>query len=65
MRVAVDAEICTGHGCCHVLAPHPFGPDEYGHCEILVGDGVVPDGLEDSARIGHENCPEQAITIED
>jgi Ferredoxin len=65
MRVAVDAELCTGHGRCYVLVPDLFGPDDYGHCEILAGDGVVPDGLEDHARIGRENCPEQAITIEE
>ena len=65
MRVAVDAELCTGHGRCYALAPDLFGPDDYGHCEILVADGVVPEALEDHARIGRENCPEQAITIED
>lgn len=65
MRVMVDAALCTGHGRCYALAPDVFGPDEYGHCEILVDGGTVPDGLEDHARIGRENCPEQAITIED
>ena len=63
MRVAVDAELCTGHGRCYALAPELFGPDEYGHCEILVGDDVVPEALEDHARIGRDNCPELAITI--
>jgi ferredoxin len=45
------------------LAPDVFGADDYGHCEILVES---PDGaLVDQARIGAENCPERAITLED
>ena len=63
MRVAVDEEICTGHGRCYALAPAVFGPDDRGHCEILVADGVVPDALADQARLGRDNCPELAITV--
>ena len=65
MRVMVDAAVCTGHGRCYALAPDVFGPDEYGHCEIVAFDGVVPDGHEDHGRVGRDNCPEQAITVED
>jgi ferredoxin len=65
MRVVVDESICTGHGRCYALAPDLFGPDDYGHCEILASDGVVPDGLEAQARTGRDNCPEQAISIEE
>jgi ferredoxin len=63
MRVAVDADVCTGHGRCYALAPDVFGPDDFGHCEILVADGQVPEGLEAQARTGRDNCPELAITI--
>ena len=63
MRVAVDAELCTGHGRCYALAPEVFGPDEYGHCEIITDAGAVPRALEDQARLGRENCPELAITL--
>jgi ferredoxin len=63
MKVRVDPDLCVGHGRCYVLAPDVFGADDYGHCEILVES---PDGaLADQARIGVENCPERAITLED
>ena len=44
MRVTVDADVCTGHGRCYALAPDVFAPDDFGHCEIVVADGEVPDG---------------------
>ena len=65
MRVSVDAALCTGHGRCYALAPQLFAPDDFGHCALVVGDGVVPNGLEEQARVGRDNCPEHAITIGD
>ena len=64
MKVVVDAEVCTGHGRCYVLAPDVFGTDDYGHCVVLHDD--VDDGsdLAAQARIGVENCPERAITVD-
>ena len=63
MRVRVDAEACTGHGRCYSLAPEMFSADDVGHCVLLHED--VPEGLEDQARLGVQNCPERAITVED
>jgi ferredoxin len=63
MRVTVAAEVCTGHGRCYALAPEVFGPDDFGHCEILVPGGEVPEGLQAQARTGRDNCPELAITL--
>ncbi len=66
MRLSVDADLCTGHGRCYVLAPQLFAPDDFGHCELVLDANVdVPDELEDQARLGRDNCPEQAITITD
>jgi ferredoxin len=65
MRVSVDVDLCTGHGRCYALAPEVFGPDDYGHCEILVPDGEVPEGLRAQARTGRDNCPELAISLGD
>jgi len=63
MKVRVDSDLCVGHGRCYVLAPDVFGADDYGHCEILV---EAPEGaLTDQARLGAENCPERAITLEE
>ncbi len=61
MRVHVDSEACTGHGRCYSLSPDVFGADDNGHCVLLVED--VPAGLEEQARVGVRNCPEQAITV--
>ena len=61
-KVRVDPDLCVGHGRCYALAPDVFGADDHGHCEILV---EAPDGaLAEHARLGAENCPERAITIE-
>jgi len=62
VKVSVDAEVCTGHGRCYVLAPDVFGADDYGHCVVLqpeVGDDLAP-----QARAGEENCPERAIRVD-
>lgn len=63
MRVSVDVHVCTGHGRCYVLAPDVFGSDDYGHCEVLISE---PGTLEHEtqARLGAENCPERAISID-
>ena len=63
MRLSVDAALCTGHGRCYALAPGLFAPDDFGHCELVFGDGDVPNGLDHQARLGRDNCPEHAITI--
>jgi len=69
MKVTVDAAICTGHGRCYALAPDVFGPDEFGHCELVAADGArdgaVDAAWEDQARLGRDNCPELAITLTD
>ncbi|TMK59356.1 MAG: ferredoxin, partial [Actinobacteria bacterium] len=42
VKVRVDSDTCVGHGRCYVLAPEVFGPDEYGHSEVLL-DEVPPE----------------------
>jgi ferredoxin len=63
VKVRVDPDLCVGHGRCYVLAPDVFAPDDFGHCEIVVS--VVDGALAEQARIGAENCPERAISLED
>jgi ferredoxin len=63
MKVRVDTDLCVGHGRCYALAPDVFGADDYGHAEVLVAD--VDGALADQARIGVENCPERAISLEE
>jgi ferredoxin len=64
MRVSVDPEKCQGHNRCYSLAPELFDVDDYGYA-TAVGDGEVPPGMEEKARLAAENCPEFAITIEE
>ena len=40
-----------------------FDSDDLGHCVLLVDE--VPAGREGDARSGVENCPEQALSLED
>jgi ferredoxin len=63
VRVAIDAELCTGHGRCYTLAPDVFDADERG-LGLVRGDGEVAPELEKQARQAVANCPEQAIRSE-
>jgi ferredoxin len=56
----VDPEKCQGHARCYALAPELFVVDDYGQ-STEIGDGIVPAGLEDKARLAIANCPEYAI----
>ena len=61
MKVSVDRDRCTGHGRCYTLVPELFEPDDDGYG--LSRSATVPPGLEDRARVGVLNCPEDAISI--
>ena len=62
MRVAINSEVCQGHGRCYDLAPELFGDDDEGYGQVL-GDGVVPPEQEHAARRAVANCPERAIEL--
>jgi ferredoxin len=62
VKVRVDPDLCVGHGRCYVLAPDVFAADDFGHCEIVIDQ--VEGALAEQARVGAENCPERAITVE-
>lgn len=64
MRVSIDSEKCQGHNRCYALAPELFDVDDYGTA-LVVGDGTVPAGLADKARLAVANCPEFAIAMVD
>ena len=50
MKVKVDQEKCQGHNRCFVVASELFELDDYGYAHE-VGDGTVPPGLEEKARL--------------
>jgi len=62
MRVHVEADRCQGHNRCYAIAPELFAVDDLGNASEL-GDGTVPAGFEDKARLAAANCPEFAIVI--
>jgi len=62
VKVQINSERCQGHGRCYDLAPSLFGEDDEGYGQVL-GDGVVPPGLERDARLAVANCPERAVEI--
>ena len=62
VKVRVDPGRCEGHSRCHSLAPELFELDDFGNA-TAVGDGSVPPGMEDRARLAAANCPEHAVEI--
>jgi ferredoxin len=62
VKVQINAQLCQGHGRCYDLAPSLFGDDDEGYGQVL-GDGVVPSGDEQDARLAVANCPERAIEL--
>ena len=62
MRIKVDTEKCEGHNRCFAVAGELFELDDSGYAHEF-GDGKVPAGLEEKARLAVDNCPEYAIEI--
>jgi ferredoxin len=63
MKVKIDADLCTGHGRCSVVAPQFYKLDDNGYNADRGKTVDVPAGLEAAARLGSQKCPERAITI--
>ncbi len=62
MKVQIDSERCQGHGRCYDIAPALFGEDGEGYGRVP-GDGLVPAGGEQEARLAAANCPERAVIL--
>jgi ferredoxin len=62
VKVQIDSDRCQGHGRCYDLAPELFVADDEGYGQAL-GDGIVPPGQEQEARLAAANCPESAVII--
>ena len=67
-RTVTNSSVCPSNGRvirqnrCHSLAPELFELDDFGNA-MAVGDGAVPPGMEDRARLAAANCPEHAVEI--
>ena len=64
MRIHVDQDRCQGHNRCYAIARELFEVDDLGNAREI-GDGTVPPGLEDKARLAVANCPEFAVSVEE
>jgi len=62
MKAKVDPELCTGCGPCEEICPEVFEVvDDVAKVKV----DVVPPDVEDKCREAAENCPNEAITIEE
>ena len=62
MKIRVDPDKCQGHARCYGLVPELFVVDDFGQSSVI-GDGSVPEHLEERARLAVANCPEFAIEV--
>jgi len=60
VKIAIDAELCTGCELCVNTCPDLF---EMGDETAKAKVDVVPDGAEECARQAAEDCPVTAITV--
>ena len=60
MRVAVDEDLCRGHGVCCSLCPDVFDLSDDGYATVLVDE--VPGEHAATVRAAVARCPERAIT---
>ena len=65
MRLAVDANECTGHGRCYSVAPDLLTFDDEGYVTVR-GDSIeVPADQAAAAEEAAGSCPEGAISLTD
>jgi len=61
MRVRVDRDVCIGTANCVAIAPEVFELDNQGLSRVVNQDAGTEEQLRDAA----EECPVQAIILED
>ena len=61
VRVRAHPGLCEGWGNCHRFASEVYPLDADGYLDIHLLD--VPAELADTARLGAQSCPAQAITV--
>lgn len=64
MKTRIDAIKCQGYGTCVDRCPELFELDEWGFAAVI-GDGEVPEALEESLHQAKRACPEDAVIVLD
>ncbi|MFH1046652.1 MAG: ferredoxin [Candidatus Omnitrophota bacterium] len=62
MKAQVDADLCVGCELCANTCPEVFVMEDG---KAVVKTGSVPGDAEDSCRESQENCPVEAISLEE
>jgi ferredoxin len=63
MKVHVDADLCSGSGACIDTCPQVFELNQDGISVTKMTN--VPEDLKQKCKEAAENCPTQAISIEE
>lgn len=63
MKAKVDPDLCTACGLCQEICPEVFEPDDDGIAQVKVDE--IPAELEESVRDAADQCPVEAITVEE
>lgn len=63
MKIAVDRDLCQGHGVCESEAPGVFHVGKDNQLQILVP--APPDDRRDEVMAAVRFCPTSALTIEE
>lgn len=63
MKAKVDREVCIGCELCTTICPEVFEMDDE-NIAIVIAD-PVPSAAHDTAQEAKENCPTEAISIEE
>lgn len=64
MKVKIDEDLCTGCEECVEAVPDIFEMDDDGELAKVKVE-AVPSGQEDAVREASEECPAEAILLED
>jgi len=63
MKAIVDQDLCIGCGLCPDLCPEVFKMGDDDKAKVIVDE--VPEDAEDTCRDAAEQCPVEAIQIEE
>lgn len=63
MKAKVDKDLCIGCGLCESICPKVFRMEDDGKAEAV--EGEIDASLADEAREARDQCPVEAIDIDD